>query len=46
MLIALLFADKILPPAKDSQYKRKLHNTFVVERETSASLLLVLSIFL
>lgn len=45
VLIALLFADKILPPAKDSQYKRKLHNTFVVERETSASLLLVLSIF-
>ncbi len=44
-LIALLFADKILPPAKDSQYKRKLHNAFVVEREASASLLLVLSIF-
>jgi len=44
-LITLLFADKILVPAKDSQYKRKLHNTFVVEREALASLLLVLSIF-
>jgi hypothetical protein len=43
--IALLFADKILVPAKDSQYKRKLHNTFVVEREALASLLLVLSVF-
>ena len=44
-LVALLFADKILPQAKDSQYKRKLHNAFVVEREALASLLLVLSIF-
>jgi eukaryotic-like serine/threonine-protein kinase len=39
-----LFSDQFLPPKKLRQYKREMHNFFVVERESLASLLLVVSI--
>jgi hypothetical protein len=39
--IVYLFSDQFLPPKKMRQLKREMHNFFVVERESLASLMLV-----
>ncbi len=44
--VVYMFIDKFLSTStRASQYKRKMHGDFVVEREALASLLLVLAIF-
>lgn len=43
--IVYLFSDKFLPPKKLRQYKREMHNFFMVERESLAALMLVVAIF-
>ncbi|MEW6735421.1 MAG: serine/threonine-protein kinase [Acidobacteriota bacterium] len=43
--IIYLFPDQFLPPKKLRQYKREMHNFFVVERESLAALLLAVAIF-
>ncbi|MBL8150213.1 MAG: serine/threonine protein kinase [Blastocatellia bacterium] len=42
--VIYIFCDRVLPPKQLKQYRREMHNFFIVEREALAALLMVVSI--